>query len=159
MMVLLIGSLITVIALPNIDTTMRSFYLGSAASSLAAEMESARFQAVSYGCQIQVSVSPQTYQISAMTYTGTPPSCSGTYQYWCAGKTTTTACAIPYAYNQVSCTNCTTAQVLQFNPNGTVTAAGTPPLAPQTFNLTLGQTVGSATKTVIVSGAGYVKVQ
>jgi prepilin-type N-terminal cleavage/methylation domain-containing protein len=175
--VVAIGSVLTVVSIPAVTSTMTSLHLGSGATSLASGLQGARYLAISTGCQVQVAVSSQSYQFSALQLTGTPPSCGSTYTYWCsnvAGHYSTVACPIPYTSSEISATSATTVSstgtvtaltlpaTMQFNPSGTVTASTTTPLttSPVTFTFTLGQPSLSqaATKTVNVSGTGYVKI-
>ena len=67
MIVVAISSVMTVVAIPIINTSISDMYLGSAATSLASEFSSARYQAISSGCPIQ---SPSTRRA---------PGCGGMY--------------------------------------------------------------------------------
>jgi Tfp pilus assembly protein FimT len=133
------------ISLPVINTSLSNMYLGSAASSLAGAIQSARFQAISAGCPVQIAVSSTTYQISAESITGSPPACNTTFA--------NVGSSIQFASSQISQSPSTT---LQLNPSGTVTAVGG--TIPTTFSLVLSQLKSTQTKTVNVSGMGYVKV-
>lgn len=178
LIVVAIGSLMVVLALPNIINTMSNMHLGSSASSLAGAIQSSRYLAVSSGCSIQLSVSAQTYQVSSPQLTGNPPSCTSTYYYWCAATnphySATTPCPVPYTASEISATSASTVKsdgtvissltspyILQFNPSGIVSPAtpvGTTPVATN-FSISLTQLRGSATKAVLVSGVGNVKIQ
>ena len=156
--VVAISVILVAVAIPIANTTTTNLHLGSTSTSLSSALLSAHYLAISSGCPVQVSVSAQTYQLSGESVTGTPPACSTTYSYVCQGTNyTATACPVTYANSDVSCTNCSPAQVVQFNSSGTVTAAaGT---VPTSFALVIAPSSGTATKTVNISGMGYVKVQ
>jgi prepilin-type N-terminal cleavage/methylation domain-containing protein len=166
MIVAAIGTIMVAIGLPIINTTMASMHLTSASASLAGALQSARYQAISTGCMVQVSVSATAssfttptaananllpcgtgiacYQV--ITYplsTATPPSCSATATY---------GSIIPFT--PLDTVFSSTAQTLQFNASGTVTESGSS--AP--FALVLTPLKGGQTNTVNVSGVGYVKV-
>jgi len=145
MLVVAVALVMLKISLPVINTSLSNLYLGSAASSLAGAIQSARFQAISLGCPVQIAVSSTTYQISAESITGSPPTCTTTFS--------NVGSAVQFASSQISLSPSTT---LQLNPNGTVTAAGG--TIPTNFSLVLSQLKGTQTKTVRVSGVGYVKV-
>jgi type II secretion system protein H len=164
MVVLAIGSLMVVVALPSIRNTMSNMHLGSAASALSAAVQSARYRAISNGCPVQLAVSAQSYQVLAQTLTATtPPTCSTTFtaQSYVTGGST----VVPYTASEISLSSVNGTAInsgnptatLQFNPSGTVTPAGS--AVPTSYLLVISQTTGSATKTVNVSGVGYVKVQ
>jgi Tfp pilus assembly protein FimT len=148
--------IIAAAALPSISTTISNMHLSSTASSLAGGLQSARYLAISTGCPVQITVSAQTYKAAAPTVSGTPPACSTTYPYpvYPTGGNP----IIQYASSDVSCT---TPQTVQFNPNGTVSAATAPGTTPTqtTFSFPLAQLSGTAIKTVNVSGIGYVSIQ
>lgn len=171
--VVAVASIVTVSSIPVISTTMTNLHLGSSATSLASALQSARFRAISTGCQVQVAVSAQTYQVSGIQISGTPPSCVSTYSNWCAGVYSTAACPVPYTTSEISTTSATTVAstgtvttellplIVQFNPSGTITTSTTTPATtpPNSFTFTLAKASGSSTtKTVNVSGAGYVKI-
>jgi len=165
-LVVAIGTVMTAVGLPMIKNTMSNLHLGSAATSLATVIQSARYLAVSSGCPVQIAVSAQSYQLSAVQLTtATPPACNGTaasptYSYYCGGAYATAACPVTYASSEISLSPSTT-QTLQFNPSGIVSPAGNTSVTgftPQNYSLTLAQTTGTQTKTVSVSGGGYVKV-
>jgi type IV fimbrial biogenesis protein FimT len=152
MIVVAVASVMTVLTIPRYTATMTSMHLGSAASSLAGAIQSARYQAIATGCAVQIAVSAQSYQLSAVAMSGTPPSCPT------SGGFTAVGGSITFASSEIS--QSPTPQTLQMNANGTVTAAyTTTPTAPIPFSLTLTPSNGTATKTVSVSGVGYVKVQ
>ncbi len=165
MVVLAIVLIMLKISLPAIQNSMSNLHLGSAASSLAGTIQSARYQAISSGCMVQVAVlyarqsGEQTYQISASKgFTGSPPTCSAptvnTYPFTTSDISVSSvsvngAAAVPINSSNPSAS-------IYFNQNGTVsTAAGG---LPALFQFVLSQASGGATKTVNVSGVGYVKV-
>ena len=156
MVVVAMCVVMTAVALPRIDSTMHEMHLGSASSSLANAIQSARYQAISSGCPAHIAISAQTYQVASGSPSGNPPTC-----------TTTTAAAIPFATvnGDVTLTP-TTAVYLYLNSDGTVEPVATittiPAVvvpAPQSLTLGLTQSAGTAIKTISVSGLGYVKVQ
>ena len=183
LLVVAIGSVMVALALPNIQTTMSNIHLGSSASSLSQAIQSSRFLAVSTGCPIQLTISAQNYQIWAEQLTitsGNTPACASTYTYWCANASgpplhySTTACTIPYTTSDISTTSASTVQangtvissltlpyILQLNPNGIVSPATTGTATPVATNFSFGLTQlrGSATRLVLVSGVGNVKIQ
>ncbi len=164
-LVLVVASVIFAISLPSFTNSMSNLRLGSSAGALADTIQSARYQAISTGCTVQISVlyarqsGEQTYQKSASaSITGTPPACSAP-----------TATTIPFTSTEISVTSLSVngaaavpinssnpSASIYFNPNGTVstTAGG----LPATFQFVLSQANGGTTKTVNVSGVGYVKV-
>ena len=142
-----IATLLAAGSIPMITKTLGSVHLTSASSSLTSAIQTARYQAISTGCQVQMSISATSYQLSTQVISGTPPACGATFS--------NLGSAIPYASSDVTLTP-TTTQVLQFNPNGTLTASGG--TAPQVFTLVLSLTNSTATKTITVSGVGNAKV-
>lgn len=172
--VVAVASVVTVTSIPVITTTMTNLHLGSSATSLASGLQRARFLAISTGCQVQVSVSAQNYQVSALQLTGNPPACLSSYSYYCAGAYSSTPCPTPYASSDINATSAanvnlngtvantlTLPAIVQFNPAGTVTTYNTT-TPPTNFAFILGSLAklkNNAVKTVSVSGMGYVKVQ
>jgi len=160
MAVVAIGSLMTVVALPIISTTMSNVHLSAAASSLSGAAQSSRYQAISSGCGILLTVSAQSYQLTSAA--GNPPACSA--------FTPLPTSLIPYTSTEISLTavsvnggaavaintsNPTAA--FQLNPSGMVTATSTT-VPPTNYTFILSQSKGAATKQVNVSGMGYVTV-
>ena len=168
MIVVAISSVMTVVAIPIINTSISNMYLGSAATSLASEFSSARYQAISSGCPVQVTVNSQSFQVAGECITGatgcpatgTVSTCSGgsnTFYNWCAGAYSATAsCPITFANSQISVASTGPSNVLYFYPNGSVTTAATGG-GPTIYTVQLAQSSGAATKTVTISGVGYVK--
>jgi prepilin-type N-terminal cleavage/methylation domain-containing protein len=176
MVVLMIVLIMLKISLPYINNSMHDLHLGASASSLAAAVQSSRYLAISSGCSVQLAVNyatvsgQQTYQVLSQ---GTPPGCAATFSNYCQGPSgwvlQTQACPIPFSSSDVSVTTVTVNGVatvlssssptatLQFNPSGMVTAASTT-TPPVTSTLVLSPSNGGQTKTVNVSGVGYVKV-
>jgi len=160
MLVAAIGSVMALLALPVINTTMSNMHLGAAASSLSSGIQAARYLAISSGCPVQIAVSAQTYQVSAQSLTGTPPACNGTFAAIAAGSPL--GGTITYASSEISLSPSTTVY-LYLSSAGTleqVATSGTvpSPVVPTPYSFILGQSVGAGTKTVSVSGVGYVKV-
>jgi Tfp pilus assembly protein FimT len=157
------------IGLPKISTILSNMHLGSSANALASAIQSARFQAISTGCPVQLAVlyarqsGQQEYQLSAeVLTTSTPPTCAATYtsetSFNVAGGPTpfTTSDISVTTVNGVALSSSNPSVSMYFNANGTVsTTAGS---APTTFLLVLSPSNGGNTKTVNVSGVGYVKV-
>jgi prepilin-type N-terminal cleavage/methylation domain-containing protein len=138
------------ISMPIINSTMSAMHLGSAASSLAAGIQSARYQAISNGCPMSITASTGSYQLAAESIAGTPPTCTTTFV-----NVPGDMGLVQYATSDISLTSGTT--TLYLNPNGTVTAIATGGV-PTSFGLVLKPSNGTATKTVNVSGVGNVKV-
>jgi prepilin-type N-terminal cleavage/methylation domain-containing protein len=168
MMVVLIAGIITAVSIPYITTTVSNMYLGSAASSLSGEFASARYQAISSGCPVQVTVNSQSYQVAAQCIigstspscpaSGTAQTCSSSFYNYCGGGYTTSACLTPFAASQISVSTTSPTNVIYFNSNGVVsTTTAALGGVPTTFTVTLQQLIGGTTKTVKVSGVGYVK--
>lgn len=155
--------IMSAIAVPVINTSMSNLHLSSSATNLAGAIQSARYQAISAGCPVQVAIlyarqsGEQTYQISAENITGTPPACSATY--------TNVGSVVPFTTSEITVTsvagivlNATTnpSVAVQLNPSGTVSIVGSAASAP--YLLVLSQAKGGQTNTVNISGVGYVKV-
>jgi Tfp pilus assembly protein FimT len=187
MVVVCIALIMLKISLPYINNSMTDLRLGSSASSLAGAVQSARYLAISNGTPVELTVNyatlagQQTYQISAEG--SSPVGCATAFCYYCQGNSgwviqTTPACPMPFASSGISVTTVNTINPgtlaitnsvalssttpiasLQFNPNGMVTAAtGTTTSPPMNFALVLTPSNNGQTKTVNISGAGYVKV-
>ncbi len=169
MVVLTIALIMLKISMPIINSSMSNLHLGSSATNLAGAIQSARYQAISTGCPMQVAVlyarqsGQQTYQVSAESITGTPPACSATFVNYCQNSSLT-VCPVPFTTSEITVTSvagialsATTPSVsVQLNPSGTVSIVGSAVSAP--YLLVLSQANGGETKTVNVSGVGYVKV-
>jgi prepilin-type N-terminal cleavage/methylation domain-containing protein len=148
MMVMAISLIVLKMSLPMINSTIISFRLGSAASSLAGAIQSYRYKAISVGCPISIAVSSQTFQIAAESLTTTaPPTCSTTFTNDVAGAT-------QYSTSDISLNAPVT---LFLNPNGTLTTSAAS-IVPANFSLILSPSNGASTKTVTVSGVGNVKI-
>jgi len=167
MIVVAISVVMVAVSLPYISNTMSSMYLGSAASALSAEFAAARYQAIASACPVQLTVNSQSYQVAGQCIigstgcpaTGTAGTCGGTFYNWCAGAYSATAtCPTPFANAQISVAAYTPANVnvIYFYSSGIVTTAASGGV-PTTYSVQLAQLKGSATKTVNISGTGYVK--
>ena len=66
------------------------------------------------------------------------------------------SCPITFANSQISVASTGPSNVLYFYPNGSVTTAATGG-GPTIYTVQLAQSSGAATKTVTISGVGYVK--
>lgn len=149
------------VALPSITTTVTNMYLGSSATSLASGLQSARYQAISTGCPVEVAVSAQTYQVltQKLNTAVSPPQCGATYAnvscnaMFSASSNCSATSSITYAGPQISLSPSTTV-TLTFNPSGTVTGPASMPTS-----LVLAPPSGTATKTITVSGVGNVSIQ
>jgi prepilin-type N-terminal cleavage/methylation domain-containing protein len=149
LVVVAVACILMGMTLPAINRTMTAMHLGSASSSLTGALQAARYQAISIGCPVSITVATGTYQLATLLTPGSPPTCSTST--WVALPAPAPSGAVPYAGADITLN---TTQVLQFNPSGTVTASTGPP---QVFTLVLSN--GSATRTITVSGVGNVKVQ
>ena len=180
--VMAIATVVTVIAILTFSTTMTSLHLGSTATSLSSALQGIRYQAVAYGCPLQVTISVQTFSLAAPAISGTPQQCASTYTNVASALpwVTTGNLSYPFASSDISLTSATTQTsinctppsctptsltfpvTIQFNPDGTVHSAyasGTSPVpAPTIFTLVLTPNKSTATKTITISGVGYVTV-
>jgi Tfp pilus assembly protein FimT len=154
--VVMIAMVIMVSAIPIINTTLNNMHLGSAASSLAAAIQSTRYQAISAGCPYQFTLLPasNSYQLATEVISGNPPACASTYTN--TGPNNNPA-PVPFANADVTISTSTACPNTSFllNPGGTISAVGTPTIA-SSFCIVLSH--GAATKTVTVTGVGNVKV-
>ncbi len=170
MVVLAIILIMLKIALPTINNSMTDLHLGSSANSLAGGIQSARYQAISTGCTVQIALlfartaGQQNYQLSTYLPTGTPPACAGTFSNYINYPTACVSCPVPFTspditlttVNGVALSSSIPSVSLYFNPNGTVST--TPGGVAANFTLVLSPSNAGQTKTVNVSGVGYVKV-
>jgi Tfp pilus assembly protein FimT len=134
-------------AFPIMNTTMTSMHLGSAAGSLAGAIQDTRYMAISLGCPYTLTVLPSqnSYQLATEPISGTPPACGASF--------VNTGEPVPFASSDISTTFHTP---ILLNPSGTVTAVGS--TVPTSFSITLASQNSAATKTVLVTGVGDVKV-
>ena len=144
LMVMAISVVICAFAVPNFQSTMMTYRLGSAASAISGAVQSTRYQAINAGCTYQLALTSgsTTYQVSAQTISGSPPACSSTYS--------NVGSAVPWSTtSNISLNQSVT---FTFNPNGTVTSSvsGTPQMTIST---------GNYWKQITVSGTGYVTIQ
>jgi len=165
MIVVAVSIVMVAVSVPYISTALSNMYLGSAATALSSEFAAARYQAIASGCPVQVTVNSQTYQIAGQCVigafgcpaTGTAGTCGPTFYNWCAGAYSATAtCTIPFANTQISVAATSPSNVIYFYSSGIVTSAATAGI-PTNYTVQLAQSKGTATKTVNISGAGYVK--
>lgn len=141
-MVVAVGVVMTAMAVPLVQSSLRIFRLGSAVSSVTGAIQSTRYRAIFDGCPYQLSFDKanNTYQISS-TVTGGA----------CAAGFTNVGGAVPFgSTGQVALSQNFT---FQFSPGGSVqTIVGAP-----TFTLTY---VGTPNlKTVTVTKYGSITVQ
>jgi Tfp pilus assembly protein FimT len=141
------------IAMPSFQTTFKSAHLSSATSGVTAAIQTVRFKAVVSGCPYQIifSQGTTTYQVAwEALSTGSQPTCATTF----------TNSGSPISWSGtgdgISLLASTT---LQFTPSGIVTLAsgGSSPCTTGVACLVLSNGT-TATSTIIVSGAGNVKV-
>jgi prepilin-type N-terminal cleavage/methylation domain-containing protein len=146
-LVVAVAGILMAAAFPIMNTTMTSMHLGSAASSLAGAIQDARYTAISLGCPYTLTVLPSqnSYQLATEPISGTPPACGASF--------VNTGNPVPFASSDISTTFNTP---LLLNPSGTVTAVGS--TIPASFSITLASQNSTATKTVLVTGVGDVKV-
>lgn len=153
-------AILSAMVLPGIAKTWQSSHLSSATSDIASAVQSVRYQSIFYGCSYQMVISGTSYQVSGQLLSGTPPICSTTYSNVIPGNPPTVctgACTIPFSQGDVSVNSPVT---LTFNPNGTVSTAGTSSAGLAITNIVVGFAVPgqTATRTISVSGTGYVTI-
>jgi prepilin-type N-terminal cleavage/methylation domain-containing protein len=114
---LLVGLVLVGMAIPITQSAMASYRMGAAVSSITGAIQSARYQAIFQGCQLQVAFSSTTkkYQVSSEVVTppAVPPACAGAF--------TNVGGAIPLGSTAVTLPKGNV--TLQFHPNGQVQAA------------------------------------
>ncbi len=154
-LVVALAAILMAAAFPIMNTTITSMHLGSAASSLAGAIQDTRYMAISLGCPFTLTVLPSSnsYQLQTEPISGNPPSCGSTFVNVGTPVANPNTGPIPFASSDISTTFSST---LLFNPSGTVTAAGS--TIPASFSITLASQNSTATKTVLVTGVGDVKV-
>lgn len=132
---LLIGTILTAMAVPQVKTIQDQYRLRGAVASATWAIQSTRFQALmaGYPYQVVLTKSTNSYQIQNL-----PP---GAAAYANVGG------AVPISGSNVSMNQDTT---LQFQPNGTITATK------GALNFTL--TYSGSTKTITVSNYGNISV-
>jgi Tfp pilus assembly protein FimT len=135
MMGLLIGTILTAMAVPQVTVIQNQYRLRGAVASATWAIQSTRYQALmaGYPYQVVLTKSTNTYQIQNL-----PP---GAASYANVGT------AVPLSGSDVSLNNDTT---LQFQPNGAITAKK------GALNFTL--TYSGNTKTITVSNYGNISV-
>ncbi len=135
LMVMIVGTILTAIAIPQVNSILRQYRLAGAVASSTWAVQSTRYQALMAGYPYQVvfTKSAGTYQIQNLP--------AGATSYANVGT------AVPLSGSAVSLNQDTT---LKFLPNGSVSA----PTGGLTFTLTY---YGS-TKTITVSTYGNIKV-
>jgi Tfp pilus assembly protein FimT len=132
---LLIGTILTAMAVPQVTVIQNQYRLRGAVASATWAIQSTRYQALmaGYPYQVVLTKSTNTYQIQNL-----PP---GAASYANVGT------AVPLSGSDVSLNNDTT---LQFQPNGAITATK------GALNFTL--TYSGNTKTITVSNYGNISV-
>ncbi len=145
---LLIGSLLTAMAIPATQSALASYQLDAAIDSVTGIIQGSRYQAIMHGYPYQVDIDPvaNTFQLSSEP--------GGANAYTAVGS------AVPISGSAITInagtTNSNTPQhaTLQFKANGSVIVASgqTPPLS---FTISYKGT----TKTITVSNYGSISVQ
>jgi Tfp pilus assembly protein FimT len=133
----LIGIVLTVIALPLVQNVMTGFKLRSAVASVTGAIQTTRYQAISSGYAFRVVLDKTASTIQVQS----DPNRTGTFA--------NTGSAIPLASSSIPVV-LGTSTTLQFRPSGVVTAT--------TGSTTLTLTYGGKTETITVSSYGNIKV-
>jgi prepilin-type N-terminal cleavage/methylation domain-containing protein len=141
--VILIGLLMTVMAVPLLNNVTGTYRLRSASSSVSGVIQSTRYLAISSGYTYQVvfKKTAATFQIQS------DPNRTGTFANYCVPAAS--ACAIPLANSGVPVA-LGADTTLQFRPSGLVSASA--------GSTTLTLTYGGKTQTITVSSYGSTKV-
>lgn len=154
-----IAGIVMAMALPIMNNTITSMHLGSAAGSLAGAFQSTRYIAISTGCPYQLTVVPSSnsYQLQTLQISGTPPTCAANYSNVGNPAGNPNTGPTPFASSDISTTFSTP---IQFNPDGTVSAAGVVGIVtPGCFIVPITAYHSSAIKTVKITGIGNVSVK
>jgi Tfp pilus assembly protein FimT len=141
-MVLLVGSIITVAAIPMVSSTIKQYRLRSAVASATWAIQSTRFQALMEGYPFQVTIQGTSTGLNPTYQIASKP--SGASSYSNVGS------SVPLSGSGVKLT---TATVVQFQPNGSVavTQGGTSVTSMQI-------TYSGYSDTITVSNYGNVSV-
>jgi prepilin-type N-terminal cleavage/methylation domain-containing protein len=141
--VLAIGLIAAVIAVPLLTNVMAAYRLRSAVSSVTGFIQGARYQAISagYAYQVVLNKASSTVQIQS------DPNRTGTYTNLCVPAAA--SCPIPISGSGIPVV-LGTDTTLQFRPSGIVMAT--------TGTTTLTLSYGGKTETITVSSYGNVKV-
>lgn len=142
-LVVSIGLLMAVLAIPLLNNIMSAYRLRSAVSSVTGFIQSARYQAISSGFAYQVVLNKAASTIQIQS----DPNRIGTYTNLCVPAAP--SCPIPLSGSGIPVA-LGADTTLQFRPSGIVTATV------GTTTLTL--TYGGKTETITVSSYGNVKV-
>jgi prepilin-type N-terminal cleavage/methylation domain-containing protein len=148
LMVLLIGTVLTVMAIPASRTAIATYRLDAAVNSVTGAIQSTRYQAIMHGYPFQIDIdgTANTFQVSSEP--------GGTTTF------TATGTAIPLSGSAVTInvgtTNSTSTGhvILQFKPNGSILATSGQSM-PMSFTVSYNGT----TKTLTVSNYGAISVQ
>ena len=142
-LVVSIGLITAVLAIPLLNNIMSAYRLRSAVSSVTGFIQSARYQALAsgYAYQVVFNKAASTIQIQS------DPNRIGTYTNLCVPAAA--SCPIPISGSGIPVA-LGTDTTLQFRPSGIVTAT--------TGTTTLTLTYGGKTETITVSSYGNVKV-
>ena len=137
--VLLIGTILTVIALPLITNVMGTYRLRAAVSSVAGAIQTTRYQAISSGCRYQLVLkkAASTFQVQSAPDPNNPTVFANV-----GGTVPLASSSIPVVLGADT--------TLQFRPSGVVAAT----VGAQTLTLTY----QGKTETITVSSYGTIKV-
>jgi len=159
MVVVAIIALIIKISIPMYQNTVLGYRLTAAGNSVAAAIQQTRYQAIMNGCYYTIAFTngSTTYQVQTQTISGTPPSCATNANS--SPNFSNVGGAIPWTVgSSISVLSSTT---LEFGSGGIVGLPPSPatnPLTPCSPSCTFQLSNGNATRTITVSGVGYVQV-
>jgi prepilin-type N-terminal cleavage/methylation domain-containing protein len=141
--VMLIGLLMTALAIPLLNSVTGTYRLRGAVASVSGVIQSTRYQAISsgYTYQLVLKKAASTFQVQS------DPNRTGTFANYCANAAA--SCAVPLAGSAVPVV-LGVDTTLQFRPSGLVTAS--------VGSTTLTLTYGGTTKTIAVSSYGNIQV-
>jgi prepilin-type N-terminal cleavage/methylation domain-containing protein len=144
--VVLIGLVLSSMAVPVIQSSFRYFQLRSAVSSLTGAIQSTRYQAVFHGCSYKIVFTAATYnyQVSSEAPLAAAPTV-------CAAAFTNVGAAIPLTGNGITLNADAT---FTFSPSGAVTPGAGNAVA----GIVLTQTHIQSPETITVSNYGKVLV-
>jgi type IV fimbrial biogenesis protein FimT len=143
--VVAIAMVLSAMAVPAIRSSLQTYALRSAVGSLTSAIQSARYQAIFQGCQVQLTFQAATYNYTVASKVPPAGSQACLPAFGAAGN------AIPLSGNGVALGGDST---LQFFPSGQVGATAGP-ANPITFTLTY---PGRTTETITISNYGRINV-
>jgi Tfp pilus assembly protein FimT len=158
MVVVAIIGVILRISLPSIQNTILVYRLGAAASSVAAAINQNRYQSVMIGCPYTVAFTAgsTTYEVQTQAISGTPPACATNADGSPKFTDVTPGPAI-ISWTSGAGVSLSPSTTFTFTANGIVSATqgGSNCAMPCSFKVSNTQ---GATRTILVSGVGNVKV-